>query len=168
MIIYHGSDVIVEKPEILQSNRLLDFGVGFYTTSNREQATRWAEKVSIRNNTFKQLLSAYIFNLNKTKNELKVIEFTSADEGWLDFIIAHRSGKYTSEKFDIVVGPVADDNVYLAVKLFESGVLNKQETLSRIKVEKLFDQILFHTKESLMLCHFDHFEDVGGIEHGKR
>lgn len=51
MNVYHGSDVIVEKPQILQSNRLLDFGIGFYTTSNKEQAIRWAEKVSIRNNT---------------------------------------------------------------------------------------------------------------------
>jgi hypothetical protein len=34
--IYHGSDVVVEKPEILPSNRLLDFGIGFYTTSNKD------------------------------------------------------------------------------------------------------------------------------------
>lgn len=43
MNIYHGSDIVVEKPQILQSNRLLDFGIGFYTTSNKEQAIRWAE-----------------------------------------------------------------------------------------------------------------------------
>ena len=36
MKIYHGSDVIIKKPEILQSNRLLDFGIGFYTTNNRD------------------------------------------------------------------------------------------------------------------------------------
>ncbi len=54
MNIYHGSYVIVEKPEIIQSNRLLDFGTGFYTTSNRDQAVGWAEKVSFRNNTAKK------------------------------------------------------------------------------------------------------------------
>ncbi|SMB80492.1 Protein of unknown function [Desulfonispora thiosulfatigenes DSM 11270] len=42
MNIYHGSYVIVEKPEILAINRLLDFGTGFYTTSSRNQAVRWA------------------------------------------------------------------------------------------------------------------------------
>ena len=35
--IYHGSDVVVEKPEILQSSRLLDFGTGFYTTSKKNK-----------------------------------------------------------------------------------------------------------------------------------
>jgi len=46
MIIYHGSDVPIEYPEILDSARYLDFGIGFYTTSNRKQAERWAGKVS--------------------------------------------------------------------------------------------------------------------------
>lgn len=166
MIIYHGSDVIVEKPEILQSNRLLDFGMGFYTTSNKEQAIRWAEKVSVRNNTAKKILSIYNFNMLKAKQELKVKEFTSAEEGWLNFITANRRGRSNLGEYDVVIGPVADDNVYLTVKLFESGVLDKQETLKRLKVEKLFDQILFHTKESLVFCLFDHFVEVGGKDNG--
>lgn len=60
----------------------------------------------------------------------------------MDFITANRRGKAIDEKYDVVIGPVADDNVYLTVKLFESGVLDKGETLKRLKVEKLFDQIL--------------------------
>jgi len=143
--IYHGSDVVVEKPEILQSSRLLDFGTGFYTTSRKEQAVRWAEKVSIRNNTKKKLLSVYNFHLEKAKNELNIIDFTYADEKWLDFVTANRRGKEILEEYDIVIGPVADDNVYLTIKLFETGVLDKDEALKRLKVEKLFDQILFHT-----------------------
>ena len=166
MNIYHGSDIVVEKPEILQSNRLLDFGIGFYTTSNREQAVRWAEKVSIRNNTDKKLLSVYNFDIEKAKKELNIIEFTFADEKWLDFITANRRGKEISEEYDILIGPVADDNVYLTVKLFETGVLDKEEALKRLKVEKLFDQILFHTEKALGFCVFDHYEDLGGESNG--
>lgn len=136
MNVYHGSDVIVEKPQILQSNRLLDFGIGFYTTSNKEQAIRWAEKVSIRNNT--------------------------GDESWLNFITANRGGKEIPEEYDIIIGPVADDNVYLTVKLFETGVLNKEEAVERLKVEKLFNQILFHTEKALEFCMFDHYIDLEG------
>ena len=55
MIIYHGSDVPIEYPEILDSARYLDFGIGFYTTSNRKQAERWAGKVSSRNSSKKQI-----------------------------------------------------------------------------------------------------------------
>lgn len=166
MNLYHGSDVVVEKPEIFQSSRLLDFGTGFYTTSKKEQAVRWAEKVSIRNNTRKKLLSIYNFHIDKAEKELNIIKFTTADEKWLDFITANRRGKEISEEYDIVIGSVADDNVYLTIKLFETGVLDKDEALKRLKVEKLFDQILFHTENGLRLCLFDHYEDLGGGRNG--
>ena len=166
MEIYHGSDVVVDKPLILERNRLLDFGIGFYTTSNEEQAIRWAEKVSLRNNESKKFLSVYNLHMQKAKNELNIIEFKFADEKWLDFITANRSGKEISEQYDIVIGPVADDNVYLTVKLFETGVLDKAEALRHLKVEKLFNQILFHSEKSLEFCIFDHYEDLGGKRNG--
>ena len=45
MILYHGSNVIVSKPKLIRQNRFLDFGFGFYTTTNREQAIAFADKV---------------------------------------------------------------------------------------------------------------------------
>ena len=158
MIIYHGGDVSIEYPEILNSDRYLDFGVGFYTTNNREQAERWAGKVCFRNNSNKQIISVYNFDLSGLKDNLKFIEYVEPDGVWLDFVVANRSGKVISKKYDIVSGPVADDNVYLTIKLFESGVLDKVETIKRLKIEKLFNQILFHTVESLKYCSFDHYE----------
>lgn len=166
MNIYHGSDVVVERPGILKSNRLLDFGMGFYTTSNKEQAIRWAERVSLRNNTGKKFLSVYRFDIERAKSEVKVIEFKFADEEWLDFITANRRGKEILDEHDIVIGPVADDNVYLTVKLFETGVLDKKEAVKRLKVEKLFDQILFHTEKGLEFCIFDMYENLGGENNG--
>ena len=166
MNIYNGSDVVVERPKILRSNRLLDFGMGFYTTSNKEQAIRWAERVSLRNNTGNKVLSVYKFDIDRAKSEAKVIEFRFADEKWLDFITASRRGKEILDEYDIVIGPVADDNVYLTVKLFETGVLDKTEAVKRLKVEKLFDQILFHTEKGLEFCIFDRYENLGGENNG--
>lgn len=51
MIIYHGSNVKVDKPTILIPNRTLDFGNGFYTTSNKEQAYKWAKIKQARENS---------------------------------------------------------------------------------------------------------------------
>lgn len=45
MKIYHGSNMVVEKPEIRENLRALDFGAGFYLTSSRTQAERWAKIV---------------------------------------------------------------------------------------------------------------------------
>lgn len=44
MIVYHGSSEIVKRPDVLHSYRQLDFGKGFYVTSNKEQAERWARR----------------------------------------------------------------------------------------------------------------------------
>lgn len=44
MKIYHGSLEIVEHPKILQPNRKLDYGKGFYTTTSERQAKEWVER----------------------------------------------------------------------------------------------------------------------------
>lgn len=49
MKLYHGSDVIVDNPKILAANRPLDFGGGFYLTSSKDQAQKWALRVAQRN-----------------------------------------------------------------------------------------------------------------------
>lgn len=51
MILYHGSNVIVEQPKLIRQNRYLDFGFGFYTTTNRDQAVNFAQKVTDRRKT---------------------------------------------------------------------------------------------------------------------
>jgi len=166
MKLYHGSDMIVMKPQIVAANRLLDFGEGFYTTTNYDQAVRWAGKVSLRRNTAVQYISAYELELDKVKELLSIIEFKKPDEDWLEFICACRSGKNIGIDYDIVIGPVADDNVYTTVKLFETGVLDKDETIKRLKVEKLFDQVLFHNEEALAFCKYTNFVQIGGNENG--
>lgn len=144
----------MENLQILQSERLLDFGCGFYTTTSKEQAIRWAQKVSVRRQLKEQYISVYNFDLVKAEKSLFVTHFEKADESWLNFICACRSGKNTNNAYDydVVIGPVADDNVYATVQLFETGVLDKDEALKRLRVEKLFDQVLFHTERALEFC----------------
>jgi len=156
MYLYHGSDVIVKKPKILESNRYLDFGAGFYTTGNKKQALRWAKKVSKRNDTDHFFVSIYEFNKSDAFKNLQVLVFDHADKKWLDFVLKNRNGKKTIE-YDIVSGPVADDNVYLSIRLFETGVLNEEETIKRLKIRKLYNQILFHNEQSLRYLKFRDF-----------
>jgi len=162
MKIYHGSDTPVKTPKILASNRLLDFGEGFYTTSSLEQAQRWAKRVRERNKSKEQIVSVYEFETDKAENDLKIIRFDSPSREWLRFISACRSGRETDFDYDIVTGPVANDNVYATVQLFETGLLSEEEAIVRLKVEQIFDQILFHTEKALQYCTYlrsDCFKD---------
>jgi hypothetical protein len=164
MIIYHGSTVIVKQPIILQRERMVDFGPGFYTTSNKEQALIWAQLVAVRRESSEQFLSVYELDLKKAEKELTVIRFKEPDEAWLDFVCANRRGREIVEAYDMVFGPVADDRVYTVVQYYENGVYDKDEAIKRLKVDKLYDQILFHTEKSLIYCQFTGYEDLGGAK----
>ena len=148
MICYHGSDTIVDMPKILNANRPLDFGGGFYVTTNEEQAKKWAKKVSLRNNNNHKCINRYDFNIEKAKTTLKIIQFKIADEEWLNFVCDNRNRKNTGD-YDIVIGPVADDKVYRVVVEYENGDIDKETALKNLKSENLCDQILFHTDNSL-------------------
>lgn len=43
-LLYHGSNMVVEQPRLIGQARGLDFGAGFYTTTNEAQAKRFSEK----------------------------------------------------------------------------------------------------------------------------
>ena len=71
MILYHGSNVAVEEPRLLKIQRDLDFGKGFYTTSDLDQATKWARRTALRLrlNTFK---TPTAINLLRCKEVLRL------------------------------------------------------------------------------------------------
>ena len=160
MICYHGSDMIVDTPKILESKRPLDFGGGFYVTTSEAQAKAWAVKVAYRNNNNHRCVNRYEFDLESATASLKVIRFKAADEKWLDFICDNRSGKYTGD-YDIVIGPVADDRVYRVVVEYENGDLDRETALKSLKTEALCDQILFHTVKALEFLKYVDTEVIG-------
>lgn len=49
MILFHGSDKVVEKPETNFGRKKVDFGQGFYLTSLHEQAVKWAKIIAFKN-----------------------------------------------------------------------------------------------------------------------
>ncbi len=160
MKLFHGSTVIVENPKLLEIQRLLDFGKGFYTTTNQNQAERWAKIKQKRfQNQTKAIVSIYQISKNLFSDKiLNIQEFTKADEAWLDFIFDNRKGLFY-HNWDIVIGAVANDTLYATLTLYESGILTKPETIQRLKVHKLFDQISFHTEKALNhLTFFDSYE----------
>ena len=165
-MIFHGSDIAVPEPRIISANRLLDFGEGFYTTSSYEQAQRWANRVSLRKKTGKQIISVYDFTLDKAIKDLKIKRFDSPDPEWLGFVTACRSGRDTDYEYDMALGPVANDNVYATIQLYETGLLSEAETIIRLKVERIYDQILFHTDLSLNYCLYMKFDIVEEEQNG--
>ncbi|MBQ3593897.1 MAG: DUF3990 domain-containing protein [Bacteroidales bacterium] len=159
MKIYHGSIEIVEKPEIREANRSLDYGSGFYATTSYEQALSWVKRRANEKKLSKGYINIYEFNEDSINN-FKHLIFESATEEWLDFVMQNRIHDSFEHDYDIIYGPVANDKVYASFALFEGGFINKQALISELKTYKLVDQYLFHTEESLKTLKFIEAKEV--------
>ena len=154
MIIYHGSTQLVKIPEIRKGDTFLDFGSGFYTTTSAEQAERWAKIKMRRENKAIGYVSIYEFDFKTALKQAEIRRFHAADIEWLQFVVKNRSGETQDTPCDMHIGPVADDNVYRSIRLFETGVLDADETVKRLKTEVLQDQWTFHTEKILTFVRF--------------
>lgn len=149
MILYHGSNVTVEKPVLVKQNRFLDFGFGFYTTTNKEQAKDFAVKLTDKRKNGTATLNIYEVDETKAFAECNVLSFDEPDEAWLDFVAQNRQGMYSGEKYDLIYGPVANDDVYRTITLYITGILSKEQTLEALKIRKLYNQLVFTSEKSL-------------------
>jgi hypothetical protein len=151
MKLYHGSNTIIEKPRLIESLRGLDFGSGFYTTTNYDQAVRFTENVIQRKKTGKKTVSVYEINEELIQHSCTILSFTEPDADWLNFVVKNRTQSYIGPEYDIVSGPVANDTVFNTIDLYINGILNESETIQRLKIRKLYDQWTFRTQKSIDL-----------------
>ena len=98
MRLYHGSLEIVSSPEIRISNRTLDYGTGFYTTTSMLQAELWVQRKMKSNNCSRGYINIYEFN-DIGIDSLKVLRFEEPSEEWVDFVMQNRIQKGFNHNF---------------------------------------------------------------------
>ena len=159
MKIYHGSIDIVKTPEIRKSNRTLDYGYGFYTTTSYEQAEAWVKRKLNEYKSNKGFINIYDLKEDYVQ-QLKSLIFEKPTVKWVDFVMQNRTQKDFVHDYDIVYGPVANDRVYAAFALFEGGLIDKQTLISELKTYTLVDQYLFHSDRSLQSLDFIEAKEI--------
>lgn len=149
MRLYHGSNAVVKTPDASRSRRNLDFGQGFYLTSHFDQATDWARR--------KALLEAgspfvNVFEFDERARKLKVLSFEGQDEEWVKFVCHCRRGGTDYQKFDLIVGGVADDRIYYAVDMYYQGLWDMEQTLEALRFFSVNDQWCFISQKAIEDC----------------
>lgn len=152
MLLYHGSNIAVERPGIMLSNRGLDFGAGFYTTSREQQAVDFTFKVAQRTDTNTRIVSVYEFDENTS--DLDILRFSEPDAEWLEFIRANRFKRYSGKLYDVVIGAVANDDVFPTLQLFFEQNIDAETAIALLKVKNLYDQYCFLTENGLKNLEF--------------
>ena len=153
MILYHGSNVEVKEPILLKVQRELDFGRGFYTTSDLEQAARWAWRTAKRRGESNAFVTVYEVNEDELKN-IRLLSFDSPNVEWLNLVVKNRKGEYIAGDWDIISGPVADDQTAQVIDLYLDGAYDEEEAIRRFLTQRLKDQYAFKTNEALKLLIF--------------
>lgn len=150
MILYHGTNMVVRCPEVRVSGYNKDFGFGFYCTRYEKQAKRWA---LTKRGT--HIVCVYDYTPNTSLN---VKSFSEMSDEWLDFVAVCRHGK--SHSFDIIEGPMADDEVWDYVEDFLSGRISRDAFWALARFKRPTHQILFCTDRALDTLSFKSYYEL--------
>ena len=148
MILYHGSNVEVKKPNLAYSRTSLDFGAAFYTTTDIEQAEKWAKRITQIRNNGTPLVS--VFETGEEWQHLSFLNFASADKNWLSLVVKYRTGQKIEEKFDVISGPVANDRTVNVINQYIAGTFPEDIALQLLLPMKFSDQHALKTEKAVL------------------
>ena len=181
--LFHGSSKIIEKPKlaltlfhgsISEFNEIdtafgkpfKDFGKGFYASANKRHsenlAKRNCEILLMRTPKAKinPLLYAYELNTEQLKN-FNVKEFPKADREWMRFVVGNRTSEKQKHKYDIVIGPTANDDTRTAIQAFFAGAYGDFRSdkaidmlIEQIEPQKLPLQFYFANNKAVKILTF--------------
>ena len=145
MRLYHGSLVAVKNPNVFKGRTTVDFGKGFYTTTSFEQAQKWADLKRKRSGVSRAVVSVYEAPDDLLNGRYATLNFKGPTKDWLDFFVKNRKGQGDGH-YDLTLGPVANDQLYATIRLYEQGVVTADAAIEMLKAHVLFDQLAFHNQ----------------------
>lgn len=161
MRLYHGSNIVIDSINLAMCRPYKDFGRGFYLTDIREQAEKMAIRVS------KIYGGSPVVNIFEIQDDFRKIDDINVKdfglettEEWAKFVMNNRNRTFTDvknilcnkdNKYDIVIGPVADDNMALLFRQYENEIIDFATLLKGMIYKKTSSQYSFHTEKSIKL-----------------
>lgn len=161
MLLYHGSNTDIKSISLAMCRPYKDFGKGFYLTELKEQAAKMAARVS-KIYGGKPIINIYEISDEFIENTtLNIRRFADApSEEWARFVMNNRNRSFTNHasaecnldnKYDIVVGPVADDDMAMLFRQYQSDLITFENLISGMTFRKTTNQYSFHTERAIAL-----------------
>ena len=160
MRLYHGSNIIIENIDLSKCRPYKDFGQGFYLTTLLEQAQKMAQRVS-RIYGGNPMVTVFDFDeklLSSTELKARLFDSEKPSAEWALFVSNNRKEGLTEIestdcnqdlRYDIVVGPVANDDLALLFRQFSNGFIDLEGLKKGMEYKKLTDQYSFHTEKAI-------------------
>lgn len=161
MRLYHGSNVVIDSINLAMCRPYKDFGRGFYLTDIEEQAVQMAKRVSRIYGGSPVINGFEIQDDFREISDIQIKDFgVQTTEEWAKFVMNNRSRSFTNvannlcnkdNKYDIVIGPVADDNMALLFRQYENEIIDFETLLKGMIYKKTSSQYSFHTERGIRL-----------------
>ena len=90
-----------------------------------------------------------IYELSEKWDDYRVLSFEKENEKWLDFVCGCRKGQPLNEAFDIIIGNVADDDVFKTVDMYFRGLWDKEKVLNELRYYKMNNQLCIVNQKTL-------------------
>ena len=168
LIIYHGSDEIINNPAHSGGRKFSDFGLGFYVTTNIEMAKSWASR--------RKGKPAYVNKYMLNTEGLTSLTF-DLDLNWLLFIAFNRGliinreikiildSKYKDiNDYDVIIGPTADDRMFDTLSLFFSNSITLDHCLKALNSMDLDIQYNIKTHKGIDAMSFTNYIELDDME----
>lgn len=154
MKLYHGTSEEFEIPNIVMCKPMTDFGKGFYLSSEIKLAKDW-KKFSPNHHVL--IFDIVLSDINTCK--LRIKRFNKADKEWAKFIYNNRRGKCKSNRYDLVIGPIADNGIEVLFQDLEHGNKTNEEwenLAKKLSLRKFSSiQYCFKTDMALKLLKYE-------------
>ncbi len=153
MKLYHGSNVVIDTPDLSRSKPFKDFGCGFYLSPVFEQAMERAQPTTDIQQKGSPIVTTFEWNEKVSVDlGLKIQLFDDYCTEWAEFVLANRdrSRVHPIHEYDIVVGPIADDGVTYQLRRYREGDISMERLIKELKYAKgLTIQYFFGTEIAL-------------------
>ena len=91
---------------------------------------------------------------DKALNTLRVLRFEKPNQAWLAYVAANRRGQAVQNDWDVVFGPVANDQTMQTLLLYLDRFLTAEQTIANLLPQKLKDQLTFKTEKAISSLRF--------------
>lgn len=171
--LYHGSDKIIERPELGKGSAKNDYGQGFYCTAHFELACEWASKNDYENG----YTNEYVLDLAN----LKVLDLSASAYNilnWITLLLQNRTFVFTSpiseqakrylienfsvdvSGYDVIKGYRADNSYFSFAKDFVNNTISVQQLAKAMKLGKLGIQYILRTEKAFANLHYVEAHEV--------
>ena len=152
MTLYHGSNMEIERIDLSKCNPYKDFGRGFYLMSMPSQAEGMAVRRVRTSGVGSATVTSFTFDEKWLESDtLNVKIFPKVSVEWAQFVLANRDIQRVgfSHRYDIVIGPVADDTVAFQLRRFLMGVISLEDLVKELTYKDINNQYYFGTATAI-------------------